>query len=298
MLYRASSLFPGGRLGLTYGCIVPHSPALVPEIDPERAKVAARTREAMEELGLVIGQRRPKACVVVSPHGPFMPEAFGVWEGGRLSGSMSRFQAPDVVVTIDVALDVAEAIVDTAERMGLPVGRIRADWELDRGITVPALYLLRTDESGVVPITISLLGWEEHWLFGTAIQKAAQQIPGDVAIIASSNLSHRVTSDAPHGYSPRGSEFDAHIRDAVYRGQLREFLDVPTDLVSEASECGMAPLLILGGAFDGGAVSGRILSYERPFGIGWLVAEITTITDDREPLRASARAESTAGAWV
>jgi AmmeMemoRadiSam system protein B len=250
----------------------------------------------MGELGINIGERRPRACVIVTPHSPFLPEAFGVWEGGRLQGTMSRFQAPDVVVTVDVALDLAEAIVDCANRMELPVGRIRADWELDRGVTIPSLYLLRTDEVPVVPIAISLLGWDEHWLFGTAIQKAAQEVGGEVAIVASSNLSHRVTMDAPHGWHPSGPEFDAAIRGAVERGQLREFLDVPRDVCREASECGMGPLLILGGAFDGGAVKGRILSYERPFGIGWLVAEVTQAEQEREPMRRRARVEAGARA--
>jgi hypothetical protein len=34
-------------------------------------------------------------------------------------------------------------------------------------------------------------------------------------------------------------------------------------------------LLVLGGAFDGRTVKGRVLSYEAPFGIGYLVAEVS-----------------------
>jgi AmmeMemoRadiSam system protein B len=277
-------------LGLTYGCIVPHSPNLIPQVGLHRTNVAAKTREAMEELGMIIGERRPKACVIVSPHSPFLPEAFGVWEAGRLKGTMARFQAPDVTVCVDVAIDLAEAIVDTANRMELPIGRIKRDWELDRGVTVPALYLLRTDEVQVVPVSISMLGWEEHWLFGTAVAKAAQQVFGEVAIVASANLSHRVTEDAPHGYSPSGAQFDGLIRDAVARGQLREFLDIPQDLCREASECGMASLLVLGGAFDGEVVDGRVLSYETPFGIGYLVGEVSLSDKSALPLRMTASA--------
>lgn len=281
-------------MGLTYGCIVPHSPNLIPQVGLHRTSVAQKTREAMEELGMLIGERKPKACVIVSPHSPFLPEAFGVWESGRLRGTMARFQAPDVTVTVDVAIDLAEAIVDTAKVMELPVGRIKRDWELDRGVTVPSLYLLKTDEVLVVPVSISLLGWEEHWLFGSTIAKAAHQVFGEVLIVASANLSHRVTEDAPHGYSPSGAQFDGLIRDAIVRGQLKEFLDIPQELCREASECGMAPLLVLGGAFDGEAVNGRILSYETPFGIGYLVAEIMLADKQREPMRARVGAEVSA----
>ena len=271
-------------MGLSYGCVVPHSPNLVPQVGRERSREAARTIEAMAELGIIIGEeRRAKNCVVVSPHGPFLPEAFGVWEGKKLSGGMERFQAPDVVVSVDLADELASAIVDVSERMEIPVGRLLEEWHLDRGVTVPALYLLKQDEIRVVPVAISMLGWEEHWLFGTAIAKAAERIPGETVIVASSNFSHRVTPDAPHGYSAAGPTFDTRVRDAIERGRLRELLDIPQDLCREASECGFAPLLVLAGAFDGRSVKGRVLSYEAPFGIGYLVAEVTLDEGEKAP---------------
>ncbi len=279
-------------MGLSYGCVVPHSPNLVPEVGREKSLECARTREAMIELGMIIcEERKTKNCVIVSPHSPFLPEAFGVWEGSRLSGSMERFQAPDVTVTLDVSTELAESIVDVAARMELPVGRLLRDWQLDRGVTVPSLFLMRTDETKVVPVSISMLGWDEHWLFGTAIAKAAAQVDGDTVIVASSNLSHRVTPDAPHGYDKTGAEFDELVRDAFVRGRLRDLLDVPPQLPSAASECGFAPLLVLGGAFDGRAVSGRVLSYEAPFGIGYLVAEVTVIEGSQGPRQEVAAAQ-------
>jgi aromatic ring-opening dioxygenase LigB subunit len=239
----------------------------------------------MTELGMVIcEEKRIPNCVVVSPHSPFLPEAFGVWEGKKLKGSMERFQAPDVTLTIRVSTELAEAIVDVAGRMELPIGRLKKEWELDRGVTVPAIFLLRADETKVVPVAISMLGWDEHWLFGTAIAKAADQLGEDVVIVASSNLSHRITPDAPHGYSGMGAEFDGLVREAFNRGQLRDLLDIPHDLCREASECGFAPLLVLGGAFDGKAVKGRVLSYEAPFGIGYLVASVEVDESGERPL--------------
>ncbi|HVE91030.1 MAG TPA: AmmeMemoRadiSam system protein B [Actinomycetota bacterium] len=279
-------------MGLTYGCVVPHSPNLVPEVSPRAAK-AAQTREAMSELGMLIGLRGPRTCVVVSPHSPFLAEAFGVWDAGRLQGSMERFQAPDVTVEVQVDSELAEAIVDVTSRMGLPVGRMDGDWQLDRGITVPSLYLLKSDEIQVVPVSLSMAGWEEHWLFGTAIAKAAAMVRGDVMILASANFSHRVVPDSPHGYSPRAREFDARVRDAVARGRLNDLLDIPTEMVRDASECGFVPMLVMGGAFDGRTVTGRVLSYEAPFGIGYLVGEVTLAEGEHEPQHASVGAEAT-----
>lgn len=279
-------------MGLSYGCVVPHSPNLVPEVGRQVSRLASRTREAMEELGLMIGERRVRNCVIVSPHSPFMPEAFGIWDSGTLTGSMERFQAPDVTITLEVSAELAEAVIDVAERMELPVGRMERDWRLDRGVTVPSLYLMKTDEVRVVPVAISMLGRDEHWLFGTAIAKAAELVRGETAIVASSNFSHRVTPDAPHGYSPAGGEFDGRVRDAIERGRLRELLEMPEDLCREASECGFTPMLVLGGAFDGRTVKGRVLSYEAPFGIGYVVAEIELASEEDALKRIEAKAYS------
>jgi aromatic ring-opening dioxygenase LigB subunit len=263
---------------------VPHSPNLVPQVGGEKAKLCSRTREAMIELGMVItDERQLKNAVIVSPHSPFLPEAFGVWEGKSLKGSMERFQAPEITLELNVSTALAEAIVDVAERMELPMGRLRSDWDLDRGVTVPALFLIRADETKIVPVAISMLGWDEHWLFGTAIAKAAQLINEDVVIVASSNLSHRITPDAPHGYSGTGAEFDGLVRAAFESGRLRDLLDIPQDLCREASECGFAPLLVLGGAFDGMNTKGKVLSYEAPFGIGYLVASVEVAEGQPEP---------------
>jgi MEMO1 family protein len=272
-------------LGVVYGCVVPHSPNLVPQVGGERSRECAQTREAMTELGLIIcEERRIPNCVIVSPHSPFLPEAFGVWDGKKLEGDMERFQAPDVTVTLKTSTKLASAIVDVAERMELPVGRLNKDWKLDRGVTVPSVFLIQTDETKVVPVSISMLGRDEHWLFGTAIAKAAEHVRGDTVIIASSNLSHRVTPTAPHGYSAAGAQFDGAVRQAFEHGRLRDLLELPEGLPREASECGFSPLLVLGGAFDGRRVHGRVLSYETPFGIGYLVAELT-LDQEEDPLR-------------
>jgi aromatic ring-opening dioxygenase LigB subunit len=277
--------------------VVPHSPNIVPQAGGEKARLCARTRESMIELGMTIcDERRFRNAVIVSPHSPFLPEAFGVWEGKKLRGSMERFQAPDVTIELKVSVPLAEAIVDVAQRMELPMGRLNKDWELDRGVTVPAVFLIREGETNVVPVAISMLGWDEHWLFGTAIAKAAEVVGEDVVLIASSNLSHRITPDAPHGYSGTGAEFDGLVRKAFEDGRLRDLLDIPQDLCREASECGFAPLLVLGGAFDGRNVKGRVLSYEAPFGIGYLVAEVEVISGDPEPRRfVAATAERLSG---
>ena len=45
------------------------------------------------------------------------------------------------------------------------------------------------------------------------------------------------------------------------------------DFVDDAGECGYRSILILMGILDGLNIKPRILSYEGPFGVGYLVAD-------------------------
>jgi aromatic ring-opening dioxygenase LigB subunit len=48
-------------------------------------------------------------------------------------------------------------------------------------------------------------------------------------------------------------------------------------LVQSAGECGLRSIVILMGALDGLKVKPEILSYEGPFGVGYLVASLEVI---------------------
>jgi len=50
------------------------------------------------------------------------------------------------------------------------------------------------------------------------------------------------------------------------------------ELIERAGECGLRPSIMLLGALDGLKVKPEILSYEGPFGVGYLVASFDVIT--------------------
>ena len=261
----------GSRLRLCRAALAEPRP---PGRGRAKAIACARTREAMTELGLIIcEERKDPNCVIVSPHSPFLPEAFGVWEGKKLKGSMERFQAPDVTADPE-GVDRARRGHRGRRRSGWSCrsGRLRKDWELDRGVTVPAIFLLRQDETKVVPVAISMLGWDEHWLFGTAIANAAEpDRRGRRHRRVVEPVAPRHAGRTARLLRRRGPNSTGWFAKRSSNGRLRDMLDIPQDLCREASECGFAPLLVLGGAFDGQNVKGRVLSYEAPFGIGYLV---------------------------
>jgi len=92
-------------------------------------------------------------------------------------------------------------------------------------------------------------------------------------------MSHRLTPDAPAGYDPQGKDFDQAVRDAISSNETDRILALDEKLVSKAGECGLRPLIMLLGAMGQGRFSSKVLSYEGPFGVGYLVASFRASAD-------------------
>ena len=259
----------------------PHPPIMVPEVGRgEEVKVAA-TRRAMLELGRRIGASGAEVLVMISPHAPLFRDVIGISGQEELSGHLGQFGAAGVRLKFRNDLGMVREIVRQAGELGVPVReldaalarRVRFDPGLDHGLAAP-LYFIR--QAGVdlplVAVSMGLFDRPRLYRFGLAVARAA----GDrkVAFVASGDLSHRLSEEAPGGYSPRAGEFDRALVDLVRAGDVRGLLTVDGQLAEQAGECGYRSLVMLLGSLGGRDVTGEVLSYEGPFGVGYLVAEL------------------------
>ena len=73
---------------------------------------------------------------------------------------------------------------------------------------------------------------------------------------------------------PKGKVFDEKLVKAVSCGDATMLLKLDTELIERAGECGLRSIIILLGAFDGLKVQPEVLSYEGPFGVGYMVASL------------------------
>ncbi|MDO8754827.1 MAG: AmmeMemoRadiSam system protein B, partial [Anaerolineales bacterium] len=171
-------------------------------------------------------------------------------------------------------LELADALQRRARKQGLRV-RLCTETHLDHGTAVPLLMLYAegTKAPNILPISYSGLSPDEHHRFALALQEILAQSHKRVAVIASGDLSHALSSDAPEGLRPEGKLFDATAVSALRRMDAQKLLAMDPAVVDAASECGYRPLLMLLGALDGIHVKPRVLSYEAPFGVGYLTAE-------------------------
>ena len=261
--------------------ICPHPPIVVPEVGRDEAVRVAATQLALLELGRRLKDSGAETVVIISPHGSVFENAVGINGRPVLQGDLAHFRAGQVRFELENDLPLVRAIQQQAGGLGLTVVELTPELErqydlslgLDHGVTVPLYFLRKAGlELPLVPVSMAVAPPERLYLFGAAVRAAAEALGRRVALLASGDLSHCLTPDAPGGYQPRGEEFDRRIAGLLSVSDVEGLLKLEPSLVREAGECGYRSILMMLGALDGREVKAEVLSYEGPFGVGYLVA--------------------------
>ncbi len=250
------------------GCVCPHPPILVPEIGREHRQVVHATIEAMETLARAAGE--PETIVIISPHTPGTASTFTVKSPPRLWGDFSAFRCPGVGIEIANDAELVAALTATAaDDDGLRLEAVDDDY-LDHGVLVPMSFL---KARSLVSLSI-VADYAVHRRLGALVRRVAEVLGRtSLLFVASGDLSHRLTHDAPAGFNPEGRVFDGKVTDHLSRGEFEALLEIDGRLVAAAGECGLRSLIALGGFLgDGAGEDARLLSYEGPFGVGYAVA--------------------------
>jgi aromatic ring-opening dioxygenase LigB subunit len=95
-----------------------------------------------------------------------------------------------------------------------------------------------------------------------------------IAWIASGDLSHKLKESGPYGFNPAGPKFDRELINLLQKGDPDGILDIDPKLAENAAVCGLQSISMMLGALDGTKWKADILSYEGPFGVGYLVARL------------------------
>ncbi len=255
---------------------MPHAPILTPTLSGARAGSIDSTVGAMREAARRLVATEADAIVLVSPHSPRAPQAFGVWTSERLSGTLGAFRRPNEAVDFQNDTLLAAQVARQAAERGLRTEAI-TDGDLDHGAVVPLLFAAEAGwRAPIVVLSLDLGGDLNVVRFGEAVAYAAEGAGRRVAFIASGDMSHRLTPSAPYGFNPRGAEFDGWLVSRLRRGAYRELLNFCADLKEAAGEDALDSVLVALGSTAFKTTGSELLSYESPFGVGYAVAVLYT----------------------
>ncbi len=264
--------------------LLPHPPIIIKEIGKGEEKKIQNTVDAMKAVARDIQQKKPAAIILITPHGPLFSDAVAISIKPELTGNMGKFGARHVKFVKENHLDLTNKILQYAGLRHFPCGKVSQDMakdygvslELDHGTMVP-LYFIDQEyiHYKLVHITYGLLPREDLYAFGKILQEAVEEMAEDVIVIASGDLSHRLTKDAPAGFHPHGKIFDEKFLSLLEKGDIEEIFALERSLAEEAGECGLRAVDIMLGVCDGYTIDSKVLSYEGPFGVGYGVVQIT-----------------------
>jgi aromatic ring-opening dioxygenase LigB subunit len=262
---------------------MPHPPIIVPEVGRGREREAAATLEGVEQLTKRLADKRPDCLFFLSPHQPYAVGALFVNGAACLKGTLAHFgvspsSAPAVsfeITSCGAETPAGKTLVDHLTQKGFAVRVGEApNLTQDQGTLVP-LYFLRNAwknaSSGEIPpvFLVSPIGLDPLSAFKLGQALASFEDGSAWGLLASGDLSHRLTRDAPAGYSSVGGKFDAAVVEALSSTDPRPLLEFSPDEAEAAGECGLRSVMTLLGLCRALGKTIDVLSYEGPFGVGY-----------------------------
>ena len=269
-------------MSLLAAFIVPHPPLIVPAVGKGQERSISSTVAAYREVAGRVFALHPEVVIISTPHSTVYADYLHLSPGPRAEGGLGQFGASGVRFSAEYDEPLVEAISGFARKERIPAGTLgERNKALDHGTMIP-LHFLR--EAGVVApiVRISLSGLSNlvHYRFGQCVARALEKLGRRAVIVASGDLSHKLTADGPYGYSPQGPEFDRRVVEAMKKGDFAAMLAFDDSFCESAAECGLRSFLIMAGALDGLALTPEVLSYEGPFGVGYAVAAFSVTGND------------------
>lgn len=262
--------------------VLPHPPLAIPDVGRGQEKGIGETIKAFREVADQIAGERPETIVFITPHNVLYADYFHISPGPAAHGDFSRFNAPGTKLEARYDQEMAEAIIEAANREGISTGnKGEKDASLDHGTTVPMWFINeRFSDYSAIRISQSGMNPSEHYRLGMVITEVAARLGRKTVLIASSDLSHKLKSDGPYGYTPEGPEFDVEVVKCLKDGDFLALMQIPESTLERAAECGYNSLMVMAGCFDRRNVKARVLSYEGTYGVGYAIAAVEAAGPD------------------
>jgi aromatic ring-opening dioxygenase LigB subunit len=272
----------GGDIIITYAALIPHPPLVIKEIGREQISAVSATIHGIKTACRQLANSRPDTIVFFTPHGNVFSDCVSYLAEPELEGDFRSFGC-SLGTSSSNDLELIKEIANAAASEGitfLPIDKAtaaghRLNARLDHGILVPLMYLKEAGlkETRIIAISVGYLPITDLYRLGSIITASAEKLGRRIAVVASGDMSHRLKEEGPYDYHPDGPRFDKKMCEYLSAGDVLATIKMPAELRDNAGECGFRSVVMMLGTLDGKDFSSSVISYEGPFGVGYLVAE-------------------------
>ena len=263
--------------------LMPHPPLAVPEVGRGSEGGIAQSIASYEQIASEIASQNPDTIIVISPHAPVVRgfHKLHVFRQDTLSGDFGNFRAAGVKLAFENDCELVGRIAEEAKKIDVTIcgEQGREMRGLDHGTMVPLYYIQKQFVPfKIVVISVAPFPTGLFFRFGGRIADAVKASDRKVVLVASGDLSHKLTEDGPYGYDPSGPEFDRYILDCIARNDVQSILETKESLLEHAAQCGFYGIAMLYGAMcnenENNGLASKVYSYEGPFGVGYGFAKV------------------------
>lgn len=265
-------------MSLVWAALTPHSPLFIPNIGKENLKKLSESKKAFNTLAKSLTLSEVDSIIVISPHGAQIDKAFSLnmgtvenneniyWANFEEFGDFEtkyRWE-PDIYLSYKI-----KGFLETRAPL-----QLTSSENLNHGSSVPlALLTENLKDIKIIVIHTSNLDNEEHIRLGEFLKEIIMTQEKKIAVIASGDLSHRLDENSPLEAKTAGPEFDQFIREKLNKNDYDALVNMDLKLIEDAGECAYKPLLVMLGLLKDYNWNFEELSYENPFGVGYLSGE-------------------------
>ncbi|PKM67927.1 MAG: hypothetical protein CVU95_04585 [Firmicutes bacterium HGW-Firmicutes-2] len=274
---------------------LPHPPVAIPGVGQGRERAISKTLDGYRTIAQKIKKIKPETIVVVTPHGHTFSNGISLVGTSNVQGDLKGFGVSDVSMSKKINLPLTHLIQMAFEEndlVSVVLDEVIAKSygtqpKIDHGALVPLYFVDEVyDDYQVVHVTPCGLSARDHYNYGVAMKNVIMSFDETVVMICSGDLSHALTDDGPYTYNPYGKLFDALVVEAITEKSPEVLLKLTPKEVSDAAQCGLNSYLMGFGMMDGYDYHSEVISYEGPFGVGYLTGylanDFTTLTKSKQ----------------
>jgi aromatic ring-opening dioxygenase LigB subunit len=256
---------------LVFAAITPSTPLLLPSIHKDKSIKLQRTLDAMDELEGELYASNPDVILLFSEHPTSFREAFSINVSDPYTFDLSAFGDMGIDIKLRPDFETFDSLQRYLRSKNIPV-TLTTDNALDHGCASTIAILTRHLQNiKLVPITFSSLDSKTHFQFGQALKDIISNSSKRIAVIASGDMSHALESSSPAGFNKSGKEFDDKLQEIIKQKNTAALIKMDEDIVLQAKQTIYQQTLMLFGLLDHISLRPKILSYEAPFGVGYIV---------------------------
>lgn len=257
-------------MSIVFAAITPHTPLLLESIGKDKTDIIKKTTEALGELEKELYLAKPNILIVLSPHCGLFDKSFSINAHSHFTATFEKFGDLNTKFEWKGSPELASQISYRTKRTDTPTQLVSQE-NLDYGTAIPTSRLTKKLPSlKILPIGYSNLSPEKHLLFGERIKDAIFDQEKRVAILASGDLSHTNNKGKGSTDDPR---VDINIEKLLKKNDIDGILQMNPDELKKSNECAYRSILMLLGILKDMQYKYKTLSYEHPFGVGYLTGQ-------------------------